>query len=322
MKIDISVYRGYINDKELVISGHVFESWAPSQYSIQKSSFKHAFSIFKMFTIKPLSDMSVTLEFQEINISTKSLEDGYFSFRVPFLEDLKSGWHSCTVSCKAKNYNITTTGEFLKPFKGMYGIISDIDDTILISHSSNFFKKLYVLLMQNIDKRKVFEDVSEHYQALSIAGQESDQFSNSFFYVSSSEWNLYPFIIAIEKKYNLPKAVIKLKKIKKGIADFLFSGRGSHDHKFEKIKNIITFYPLSQYILLGDDTQKDPYLYERICKIFPENIKAVYIRQTGKHKKDKVVNALKNMSSLKPKTLYFKDSKSAIAHSKKIGIIN
>ncbi|TXD81573.1 DUF2183 domain-containing protein [Subsaximicrobium wynnwilliamsii] len=322
MKIDISVYRGYVNEKELVLSGHVFKSWAPSQYSIQKRAFKHAFAIFKMFSIKPLKNIPVSLEFQGIKTTTKSLDDGYFSFRIPFTQKLESGWHNCSVICKANTYNIVTTGEILKPFDGMYGIISDIDDTFLISHSSNFFKKLYVMLMQNIDKRQVFEDVSEHYQALSLAGQDGHQLSNSFFYVSSSEWNLYPFIIAIANKYQLPKAVIKLKKIKTGIGDFLFTGRGNHDHKFNKIKDIISFYPLSQYILLGDDSQKDPYLYEQICKLFPENIKAVYIRQTGKHQKEAVTGILQNISSLKPETLYFTESKSAIAHSKRIGIID
>lgn len=137
------------------------------------------------------------------------------------------------------------------------------------------FKKLYVMLTQNIDNREVFDDVPKHYQALSLAGQKNNNSFNSFFYVSSSEWNLYPFIVAITKKYQLPKAVLKLKKIKTGLGDFFFTGGGSHDHIFEKIKEIISFYPELEYVLLGDDSQKDPYLYERICKVLPKNIKTI-----------------------------------------------
>jgi len=321
MKIDISIYRGYVNDQELVISGHVFKSWAPSQYSIQKRAIKHAFSIFKMFTIKPLKNVCVTLDFLNLSVQTKTLDDGYFSFRIPFRENLNSGWHPCTVTCNVASFNIVSSGEILKPFSSMYGIVSDIDDTFLISHSANFFKKLFVMLTQNIDKRSVFENVTAHYKALSVAGQESPESSNSFFYVSSSEWNLYSFIVAIEKKYQLPKAVIKLKKIKSSIADFFFTGRGSHDHKFEKIKDIITFYPLLQYVLLGDDSQKDPYLYERICKIFPKNIKVIYIRQTKKTKKSEVAAVLTNIETLGVPTLYFSDSKQAILHSNEIGVL-
>jgi phosphatidate phosphatase APP1 len=213
------------------------------------------------------------------------------------------------------------TSELLKPFESKVGVISDIDDTFLVSHSGNFFKKLYILLFKNINKRKVFEDVVPHYQALSRAGQENETASNSFFYVSSSEWNLYEFIDAFARLHKLPKAVIKLKKIKTGISDFLFTGRGSHDHKFEKIKDIIMFYPNLDYVLLGDDSQKDPYLYERIVKIFPENIKAIYIRQTSRRKKQQAAAVLKNIESMNVATCYFSNSEEAIAHSERIGIL-
>ena len=321
MKVDISIYRGYVNDKELILSGHVFKSWAPSQYSIQKRSYKHAFSILKMFTIKPMANKKVTLNFKGAVVFTKTLKDGYFNFRIPFNKTLKNGWHTCTVSCDYNEFNIIATGEILKPYTGRYGIISDIDDTFLISHSSNIFKKLYVMLTQNIDKRSIFTDVPEHYKALSKAGQQDKRFSNSFFYVSSSEWNLYSFIVAVAKKYELPKAVIKLKKIKTGLGDFFLTGSGSHDHKFEKIKEIISFYPELKYVLLGDDSQRDPFLYERICKVFPKNIEVVYIRQTYKKQKNEVLTVLGNIETLNVKYLYFKNSNAAIAHSKEIGII-
>lgn len=321
MKVDISIYRGYMNEKELIISGHIFKSWAPSQYSIEKRAIKHAFSILKMFTIKPMANELVTLQFQDESVSTKTMKDGYFNFRIPFNKSLESGWYPCTVRCDYGKFNIISNGEILKPHTGRYGIISDIDDTFLISHSSNIFKKLYVMLTQNIDKRKIFDDVPSHYQALSIAGQRDKRSFNSFFYVSSSEWNLYPFIVAIANKYKLPKAVIKLKKIKTGLGDFFFTGGGSHDHKFEKVKEIISFYPELDYVLLGDDSQRDPYLYERICKVFPKNITAIYIRQTTKKPKEKVESVLKNIGTLNVQYLYFKNSSDAIAHSKDIGII-
>jgi phosphatidate phosphatase APP1 len=274
-----------------------------------------------MFRIKPLENVEVTLKFKNIVVTTKTLADGYFRFTIPYSENMESGWHPYEVSCNLYDYGIVQTSELLKPFESKVGVISDIDDTFLVSHSGNFFKKLYILLFKNINKRKVFEDVVPHYQALSRAGQENETASNSFFYVSSSEWNLYEFIDAFARLHKLPKAVIKLKKIKTGISDFLFTGRGSHDHKFEKIKDIIMFYPNLDYVLLGDDSQKDPYLYERIVKIFPENIKAIYIRQTSRRKKQQTAAVLKNIESMNVATCYFSNSEEAIAHSERIGIL-
>lgn len=321
MKLDLKLYRGYVNKEELVVFGHVFKSWAPDKYRMDRKGIRHAVSVIHMFRIKPLENVEVTLKFKNIEVTTKTLADGYFRFTLPYSENMESGWHPYEVSCNLYDYGIVQTSELLKPFESKVGVISDIDDTFLVSHSGNFFKKLYILLFKNINKRKVFEDVVPHYQALSRAGQENETASNSFFYVSSSEWNLYEFIDAFARLHKLPKAVIKLKKIKTGISDFLFTGRGSHDHKFEKIKDIIMFYPKLDYVLLGDDSQKDPYLYERIVKIFPENIKAIYIRQTSRRKKQQAAAVLKNIESMNVATCYFSNSEEAIAHSERIGIL-
>lgn len=321
VKLDLKLYRGYVNDSELVVFGHVFKSWAPDKYRLNRRSIRHAVSIIHMFRIKPISNVEVTLSFKGMEITTKSLDDGYFGFHLPYTEELKSGWHTYQVTCRIGAFGIVETSEFLKPYPGELGIITDIDDTFLISHSDNFFKKLYVLLLRNIEKRKVYEDVADHYQALSRAGQDGECSANSFFYVSSSEWNLYEFIDSFSKMHNLPKAVMKLKDIKSGITDFLLTGRGNHDHKFQKIKEIILFYPTLQYVLLGDDSQHDPYIYERIVKIFPRNVTAIYIRQTSSQKKKKVLKVLRNIESMNTSTCYFKNSQKAIEHSQRIKII-
>ena len=321
MKLDIKLYRGYVNDQELIVFGHVFSSLAPDKYEVDRRGYRHAKSVIKMFTISPIKNAQITLTFKDLEVKTRTLDDGYFRFSIPFNQFLESGWHKYTVSCEVNGNGIVAQGELLKPFKSKLGIISDIDDTFLISHTQNIFKKLYVILTRNIDNREVFDDVVPHYQALSRAGQEEQGMFNSFFYVSSSEWNLYQFILQFTRMHQLPKAIIKLKKIKTGLADFLFTGQGGHDHKFIKIKDIISFYPQLQYVLMGDDSQKDPYLYERVCKVFPMNIKAVYIRQTKSRQKRAVVKVLNNLEEMGVATCYFSNSGKAIAHSRKIGIV-
>lgn len=321
MKLDLKLYRGYVNDQELIVFGHVFKSWAPDKYEVDRRGYRHAKSVIKMFTISPIKNIEVTLHFKDLEVTTKTLDDGYFRFALPFNQYLDSGWHKYAVSCKVGEIGIIEQAELLKPHKSKLGIISDIDDTFLMSHTNNLFKKLYVILAKNINNRTVFDDVVPHYQALSRAGQEKEGVFNSFFYVSSSEWNLYEFILQFADMHELPKAIIKLKNIKTGIADFLFTGRGGHDHKFHKIKDIVSFYPHLEYVLLGDDSQQDPYLYERICKMFPQNIRAIYIRQTSKKQKDKVKATLANVEDLNVATCYFENSEKAIAHSRNIGIV-
>ncbi|KAB1156648.1 App1 family protein [Flavobacterium luteum] len=317
----LKLYRGYANDQELIVMGHVFKATSIKEYDFQKKNLKNATSIINMFRIKTQSNADVYLEHNNSKIHTKTLKDGYFKFCVPLDKINNYGWIEYKVSLIYNNKPITTKESYIRPHKGNLGIISDIDDTFLVSHTLNPFKKLYIMLFRNINNRKIFKDVVSHYQALSSSGRSNNDEKNAFFYVSSSEWNLYRFITKFTEIHQLPKAVLLLKDIKTSLTDFFFTRRSNHNHKFEKIKHILEFYPNLKYVLLGDDSQDDPFLYEAICKIFPVTVKAVYIRQTGSHKKKAAIDALNTLESLKVAVCYFKNSSEAITHSKSIGII-
>ncbi|MBC7747851.1 MAG: App1 family protein [Methylotenera sp.] len=321
MKPILKLYRGYANEQELIVMGHVFKPTSIEEYNFQKKNLKNATSVIKMFQIKTQANADVYLKHNNSKIHTKTLADGYFKFCVPLDQDKNYGWIDYEVSIVYKNGTITTKDSYIRPHKGNLGIISDIDDTFLVSHTLNPLKKLYVLLFKNVNKRKIYEDVVTHYQALSTAGRDNKEEFNAFFYVSSSEWNLYRFITKFTEIHKLPKAVLLLKDIKTSLTDFFMTGRGNHNHKFDKIKHILEFYPNLEYVLLGDDSQHDPFLYEAICKIFPVTVKAVYIRQTGSAKKEKIMTVMKNLETLNVSICYFKNSSEAIVHSQSIGII-
>ncbi|RZJ75822.1 MAG: DUF2183 domain-containing protein [Flavobacterium sp.] len=321
MKPILKLYRGYANDNELIVFGHIFKPNTAAAYEFEKKRFRNARSIIRMFRIKTIANADVYLEHNGIKIHTKALDDGYFKFCIPLEKELKYGWNDYYVSTYVDGEEIREKGTYIRPYEGTLGFISDIDDTFLVSHTQNFFKKIYILLWKNINDRKLFEDVVPHYHALSTAGRNDKDEKNAFFYVSSSEWNLYKFIVKFTDKHKLPRAVLLLQDIKTSLMDFFVTGRGDHNHKFDKIKHILEFYPKLQYVLLGDDSQQDPYLYENICKIFPVTVKAVYIRQVSSHKKHKAIKAMENMESMGVSVCYFRNSIEAIAHSQSIGII-
>lgn len=321
MNTTLKLYRGYANEQELIVMGHVFRPTKKKDYTFQKKKFRNAFSIISLYKLKTESNVDVYLEHNNTTIHTKTLNDGYFKFCIRLDQNIGFGWIDYEVYYFQKNKKIISKDKFIRPKKGNLGIISDIDDTLLESYTLNPLKKIYSILFKNVNTRKIFEDVVPHYQALSVSGRENSEELNAFFYVSSSEWNLYNFIIKFHEIHKLPKAVLLLKDIKTSLFDFFGKSRNAHNHKFEKIKHILEFYPNLKYVLIGDDSQDDPYLYETISKIFPVTVKAVYIRKTGKHEKEKVAQIMKNLESLNIAVCYFSHSREAIAHSKKIGLI-
>ncbi|PZD77933.1 App1 family protein [Mesonia sp. K7] len=317
MSFDIKIYRGYANERKILILGHVFKKNAPDVFKLDKPWYKHIWQVIRMFRIKTENKAVIVFRYKDLEVQSKTLDDGHFRLMIPYKNiDIDAGWHQFEIEVKLDGEIKTETGEFVKPYPGEYGIISDIDDTFLVSHSKSFFKKLYVMLTRNVNKRKVFENVVEHYRFLNSLGRKDNDTNNAFFYVSSSEWNLYNFIVEFTKIHNFPKAVLQLKTIKSGLRDFIATGRGDHQHKYYKIRHIVEFYPELRFVLLGDDSQQDPYIYQDISIIFPNNISTVYIRQTRKHPLKKVNQIIKNLDGLGVKTCYFRNSEEAIKHSR------
>jgi phosphatidate phosphatase APP1 len=54
----------------------------------------------------------------------------------------------------------------------------------------------------------------EHYKLLAQANTQADK-PNAFFYVSSSEWNLYDYIVEFTRVNELPRGIFLFKPAKK-----------------------------------------------------------------------------------------------------------
>jgi phosphatidate phosphatase APP1 len=162
---------------------------------------------------------------------------------------------------------------FRYPSDHHLGIISDIDDTVLISHATRVGKKFWLSVSKNAYTRRPFPGVSNFYKALSQGGK------NPVFYVSSSDWNLFDMIRDFLNFRKIPAGPLLLKDLHVDLKNIWKSGGGNHDHKLEKVEMIMDLYPGMKFILIGDSGQHDPELYAEVMEKHPGRVKAVYIRE-------------------------------------------
>ena len=59
MKPILKLYRGYANEDELIVMGHVFRPTTKKHYDFQKKHFKNATSVIRMFRIKTQANADV-----------------------------------------------------------------------------------------------------------------------------------------------------------------------------------------------------------------------------------------------------------------------
>lgn len=167
------------------------------------------------------------------------------------------------------------------------GVISDVDDTVLITGATSLLSTARLTFLHNARTRLPFKGVGGLYRALE-AGSDGTR-KNPFFYVSSSPWNLYDLLVDFFRHHRLPRGVFLLRDL--GLTEEHWV-TGGHDHKREKIEAILGTYPHLPFVLLGDSGQEDPEIYARVAADFPGRIRAIYIRDVTGPPRDAEVRAV------------------------------
>lgn len=317
----IKLYHGYGQLSQMMIHGHAFR-WGPlPRKHYPKSVLRNTFALLRLFMVKPYTKLKLRLEWEGKYFFTETGDDGFFKFEWQDDPPLRSGWHKVIVSAMNNEVPVwSSEGTIYVPHETQYGYISDIDDTFLVSHSANLRKRLFVLFTQNARSRQPFEGAVRHYKLLAESNTTPDA-PNPFFFVSSSEWNLYDYILEFTVVNGIPDGVFLLNSLKR-IHQLFKTGQNNHQTKFTRIVRILETYPEQRFILLGDSSQHDPYIYEALVKHFPKRIHAVYIRDIYAKNKDKVKEVLNSIEGAGVPCCFFQNSSDAILHSRKIGLIS
>lgn len=316
----VKVYKGFGHENKLTISGHVLavSSYPTTHYS--KSIFRNIFHLFKLFFVKPVPGVPVVLKWNDQQVHAITEKDGFF--RMEWVSDtsVPAGLHNVRVDYLSPSGDIIASGEgsFFVPHITQLGIISDIDDTFLVSYSSTIFKRLWTLFTHNARSRRAFEGVREHYKLLEYA-QTTDDNPNPIFYVSSSEWNLYDYLNEFITIQKLPQGIFLLNQLKQWY-QLIKTGKTKHEGKFVRVVRIMEAFPKQQFILLGDNSQKDPEIYNTIVEHFSKRVFAVYIRNVADHNEVSVSALQKRLAAGNIPFCLFRHSKDAMEHSISIGL--
>ncbi len=316
----IKIYPGYGHTGDLVLYGHVFNNKPAQRYNYTNNILINIIHIVRLFFVNPLPFAKIELVWENQLLQTITEKDGFFKFEWASATSVPAGWHTVTVNYLNKD-GIAASGEgsLFVPHVTQYGFISDIDDTVLVSHSSTIRKRLRTLFTKNPRTRKIFKEAAEHYKLLADAHTEPDV-PNPFFYVSSSEWNLFDDLVDFFDHNQLPKGAFLLNQVKRWYQLFK-TGKTKHEGKLIRIVRILHTFPKQKFVLLGDNSQQDPAIYASIAAKYPSQIFAVYIRNIHPEKEKSATQLLKSIEEKDVYTCFFKNNTEAIEHSKKIGLI-
>jgi phosphatidate phosphatase APP1 len=324
-EIMILPYYGCSNGKAIYLKGRVLENRNIKEAQGNDSIWDNLVASYKRMNSNELPHVKIKAVFKDTEIELITNEEGYFTLDMelekPFTPNqIWEEIHLELVEVKGKKQDkVEAVGKILvPPPTAQFGIISDIDDTILQTKATELTKVIQLTFMRNAQTRLPFKGVSAFYQALQKGKEENNY--NPIFYVSSSPWNLFDFLKDFCEVRNIPKGVFFLRDLGLSKDQFLQSSHG--DHKLAQIQRIMALFPSLKFILIGDSGQHDPEIYLEAIQTYPERVLSVYIRDVSAEKRDaEVAQIAEKAQALGVEMIFAQDTLAAANHAVQKGFI-
>ncbi|RYZ55851.1 MAG: DUF2183 domain-containing protein [Sphingobacteriales bacterium] len=325
--VQIVPYRTYGNLDRLYLKGRVLEDKKIAQAADKDTILNNLINMYKRFESDEVKEAVIHAVFEGKHLEMKTDREGYFHMDLipssPVIrEDL---WHEVELHLVSApiphGSEVRAMAEvMIPPPDAEYGIISDIDDTIVRTSATDVLAMGRTVFLNNARTRLPFAGVAEFYKALQLG--RNGKRNNPFFYVSSSPWNMYDLLKDFLDLNSIPPGPLLLRDF--GIANnaLVSSGGGHMGHKFAEIEKILLTYPDLNFVLVGDSGQEDPKIYQEVVNKFPGRILAIYIRDVQLPDREKIaIDISKVLAEQKLEMVIVDNTVEAAEHAARTGLI-
>ena len=277
-------YRGYGNARRVLVQGRALEDEGIAPATDADPAWRNLLNSLKRVETDPLPHARVRVAIGSTQREVVADEEGFITEWLDLAEPLPSdvGWHPAALELLSPLRDpakpVATKAQILvPPASATFGVISDIDDTVLQSNVANLVQAVRHIAFGNARTRLPFPGVAAFYRALHHGARgEAASAANPIFYVSSSPWNLYDVITDFLDLQAIPAGPVQLRDW--DVRPGAHAAKGHHTHKLSQITRIFDTYPALPFILIGDSTQEDPEIYRQVVSEHPTRVLAVYIR--------------------------------------------
>lgn len=282
----IQPYVGFANDRYAWFHGRVLANPPNDLPELDDQWWDNLFNIYQRFESDEVPDVKVEIDFAGQRHIAVTDAEGYFHLETESTPEVRDQNPWKRISMRIVDHESvspeqsTVMSRMMTPTeKAQFGIISDIDDTVLHTGITDLLTAAKLTFLHNARTRKPLPGVAGLYRAMQsgVPNTSLDGYPqlNPIFYVSSSPWNIFDLLEDFLELNDIPDGPILLRDLGFDENKFLKEG---HDHKLKKVRRIMQAFPKLPFVLFGDSGQEDAELYTQAAIENPAMVKAIFIR--------------------------------------------
>jgi phosphatidate phosphatase APP1 len=241
---------------------------------------------YKRMASREIPHARLKLAFQDIEQEVVADEEGMFDAWLHPTAPLNRErlWHHVEVTLLEPQPEsdvdpVTAIAEILvPPTSARFGVISDIDDTVLRTDATNLLRMARTVFLGNAHTRLPFPGAAAFYRALHLGA--NGRARNPLFYVSNSPWNLYDLLSQFFQLHKIPVGPVLFLR-NWGVTRDELLPTNQVDYKLPRLRQVLDTHVDLPFILIGDSGEEDPEIYHEIVQTYGDRILAVYIRNVS-----------------------------------------
>ncbi|HMT32922.1 MAG TPA: DUF2183 domain-containing protein [Dermatophilaceae bacterium] len=182
---------------------------------------------------------------------------------------LPPGWHEVTIAAPGAD-PVKASVMIIDP-QVRTGIVSDIDDTVLSTSLPRPMIAAWNTFFRHESARRVVPGMAPLYRAL-----VEQRPGVPIIYLSTGAWNTAPTLTRFLRRNGFPAGPLLLTDWGPTNTGWFRSGQ---DHKRASLDRLAGDFPRIKWLLIGDDGQHDPKIYQDFAEARPKRVEAIAIRQ-------------------------------------------
>ena len=222
---------------------------------------------WRSFVSIPVADCAVTITAGDREFTVNADRGGVVD--VDLEVDLTPGVR--TITLQATGSAPVTARIFVVDPDARIGIVSDIDDTVMVTALPRPFLAAWNTFVLDEHARRPVPGMAVLLERLA-----REHTGSPVIYLSTGAWNVAPTLDRFMSRHLYPSGTMLLTDWGP-THDRLF--RSGQQHKRESLARLAREFPHIRWVLIGDDGQHDEAIYRAFESEFPDNVAAVAIRQ-------------------------------------------
>lgn len=268
------IYPAYGNARAAVVEGRVIEERGGGAHRDDAPWWRNLWRNARLMVNSEREDARVRLDVagREYYLSTD--EEGYFRQAVAGMPALAPGWHTV----RGQIGDVSADGRLLiVPAENTIGVISDLDDTLLVSEVNSKRALLANTFLKNPRQRQTVAGAAQFIRAM--AARNPQPAAAPVIYLSASPRQLQANILEFLDHNGFPPGVLLTKRVTNDRTSDPLADQVAY--KSARLEEIFARLPHVRFVLMGDDGERDPEIYQQLRDKYPLRVEQILIRRVN-----------------------------------------